>query len=130
MVSRLFTGGDRGSVGAWCTTALDIEEVLAGAVDSDIHLFVADVIKSFDTVDRAILDRVLSSLGLPAWFRHAYFSSMHMLGCGSSLLLGFVSHGPGVGGIHQGCPLSMMFLVAVYLPSCKYLAAQERVEPQ
>ena len=41
--------------------------------DSDIHLFVADVIKSFDTVDRKILARVLSSLGLPGWFRHAYF---------------------------------------------------------
>ena len=28
--------------------ALDTEEVLSGTVDSDIHLFVADVIKSFD----------------------------------------------------------------------------------
>ena len=46
---------------AWFTSALDIEEVLSGAVDSDIHLFLADVIKSFDTVDRSILDRVLSS---------------------------------------------------------------------
>ena len=44
-------GGGRGSVEAWYTTALDIEEVLSGASDSDIHLFVADVIKSFDTVD-------------------------------------------------------------------------------
>ena len=34
--------------------------------------FVADVVKSFDTVDRCILDRVLFSLGLPGWFRHAY----------------------------------------------------------
>ena len=33
-------------------TDLDIEEVLSGAADSDVHLFVADVIKSFDTVDR------------------------------------------------------------------------------
>ena len=55
------------------TTALDIEEVLSGVVDSDFHLFVADVVKSFDTVDREILDRVLSSLGLLAWFGHAYF---------------------------------------------------------
>ena len=47
------------------TAALDIEEVLSGVVDSDVHLFVADVIKSFDTVDRGILDKVLSSLGLP-----------------------------------------------------------------
>ena len=52
-------------VEAWYTSALDIEEVLSGAVDSHVHLFVADVVKSFDTVDRGILDRVLSSLGLP-----------------------------------------------------------------
>ena len=65
-------GGGRGSVEAWYTTALDIEEVLNGANDSDVHLFVADVIKSFDIVD-GILDRVLSSLGLPGWFRNAYF---------------------------------------------------------
>ena len=58
---------------AWFTTALDIEECLAGGVDSGVHLFVADVVKSFDTVDRGILDRVLSSLGLPAWFQHVYF---------------------------------------------------------
>ena len=66
-------GGGRGSVEAWYTSALDIEEVLSGAADSHVHLFVADVVKSFDTVDRGILDRVLSSLGLPGWFRHAYF---------------------------------------------------------
>ena len=63
-------GSGRGSVEAWYTSALDIEEVLSGASDSHLHLFVADVIKSFDTVDRGILDRVLSSLGLPGWFRH------------------------------------------------------------
>ena len=66
-------GGGRGSVEAWYTSSLEIEEVLAGAADSHVHLFVADVIKSFDTVDRGILDRVLCSLGLPGWFRHAYF---------------------------------------------------------
>ena len=54
------------------------------------NIFVADVIKSFDTVDRGILDRVLSSLGLPGWFRHVNFE-FHSLGfvCGGlSLLLG------------------------------------------
>ena len=66
-------GGGRGSVEAWYTSALDIEEVLTGPTDSDVHLFVADVVKSFGTVDRGILDRVLSSLGLPGWFRNAYF---------------------------------------------------------
>ena len=46
------TGGGRGSVEAWYTYCFDIEEVLSGAVDSHVHLFVADVVKSFDTVDR------------------------------------------------------------------------------
>ena len=41
-------GSGRSSVEAWCTSALDIEEVLSGVVDSDVHLLVADVIKSFD----------------------------------------------------------------------------------
>ena len=49
-------GGGRGSVEAWYTSAFDIEEVLSIAFDSHVHLFVADVIKSFDTVDRTVLD--------------------------------------------------------------------------
>ena len=39
------TGGGRSSVEAWYSTALDIEESLSGALDSDVHIFVADVIK-------------------------------------------------------------------------------------
>ena len=31
----------------------------------DVHVFVADVVKSFDTVDRGVLDVVLGRLGLP-----------------------------------------------------------------
>ena len=58
-------GGGRSSVEAWFSTALDIEECLVGAVDTDVHLFVADVDKSFDTVESGILDWVLRSLGLP-----------------------------------------------------------------
>ena len=34
------------------------------------------------------------------------------------------------GGIPQGCPLSMMFIVALYLPWCRYLGAKEGFEPQ
>ena len=60
-------------VEAWFTSSLDIEEVLAGAADSHVHLFVADVIEFFDTVDGGILDRVLCSVGLPGWFCHAYY---------------------------------------------------------
>ena len=50
-------GSGRSSVEAWSTTALDIEEVLSGVVDCDVHLFV-DVVKSFDAVDRCIVDLV------------------------------------------------------------------------
>ena len=123
-------GGGRGSIEAWCTTALDIEEVLSGAVDSHVHLFVADVINSFDTVDRVILDSVLSSLGLPTWFRHAYFEYHANVRLRFELAAGLGEPWTRDGGIHQGCPLSMMFIVALYLPWCRYLSAQVGVEPQ
>ena len=46
---------------AWFSTALDIEEVLSGAG----VIKVADVIESFDAVDRSILDCALGRLALP-----------------------------------------------------------------
>ena len=67
------------------------EEVLAGAADFHVHLFVADVIESFDTVDRGILDRVLSSLCLPGWFRQAYFeyhAHWHLVWVSLGLVMG------------------------------------------
>ena len=81
-------GGGRSSVEAWFSSALDIEEVLSGVVDSDVHLFAADVIKSFGTVDRGILDKVLSSLGLPGWFRHSYFEHHAHVRLGFNLAAG------------------------------------------
>ena len=86
-------GGGRGSVEAWYTSAFDIEEVLSGSVDSHVHLFVAGVIKSFDTVDRGVLDAVLSSLGLPGWFVMLTLSIMLMFVYVLSLLLALVSLG-------------------------------------
>ena len=123
-------GGGRSSVQAWFTTALDIEEVLSGIVEGDVHIFVADVIKSFDTVDRGILDRVLSSLGLPGWFRHAYFEFHSLVRLRFKLAAGLGQSWTRDGGIPQGCPLSMMFIVALYLPWCRYLASHEGVQPQ
>ena len=122
-------GGGRGSVEAWYTSALDIE-VLSGATDSHVHLFVADVVKSFDTVDRGILDRVLSSLGLPGWFRHAYFEYHAHVRLRFKLASGLGQSWTRDGGIPQGCPLSMMFIVALYLPWCWFLSAQVGVRPQ
>ena len=123
-------GNGRSSVQAWYTTALDIEEVLAGAVDTHVHIFVADVVKSLDTVDRSILDRVLSSLGLPPWFRHAYFEYHSHVRLRFRLAAGLGQPWTRDGGIPQGCPLSMTFIVALYLPWCRYLDAQYGVSPQ
>ena len=123
-------GGCRGSVEAWYTSALAIEEVLAGATDSHLHLFVADVVKSFDTVDRGIFDRVLSSLGLPGWFRHAYFEYHAHVRLRLKLASGLGEPWTRDGGIPQGCPLSTTFIVALYLPWCRYLAAHGGVQPQ
>ena len=44
-----------------------------GGSGSHVHFFVADVFQICCSVDRGILDCVLNSLRLPAWFRHAYF---------------------------------------------------------
>ena len=72
-LSVFSAGGGCGSVDAWYSTALDFEEVFTGFSESHVHVFVADVVKSFDTVDRGILDFVLVRLGLPVWFRRVYF---------------------------------------------------------
>ena len=52
---------------------MDFEEVLSGLSESHVHVFVADVVKSFDIVDRGVLDLVLARLGLPLWFRRVCF---------------------------------------------------------
>ena len=117
-------------VDAWFTTALDIEEVLSGVVDSDVHLFVAHVVKSFDTVDRGVLDLVLSSLGLPGWFRHANFEFHSHVRLRLKLAAGLGQPWTRDGGIPQECLLSMMFIVALYLSWCRHLGAQVGVQHQ
>ena len=62
-------GNGLSSVEACFATALDIEEVMSCVGGDQLHVMVAGVIKSFDTVDRSILDCALGRLGLPGWFR-------------------------------------------------------------
>ena len=88
------------------------------------------MIKSCDTVDWGILDRVLSSLGLPGWFRNAYFECHARVRLRFKLASGLGGAWTRDGGILQGCPFSMMFIVALYLPWCSYLAAHVEVQPQ
>ena len=74
----------------------------------------ADVVKSFDTDDRSILD---CSLGrLPAWFRKVYFSFHDHVRLRFELAAGLGESWCRDGGIPQGCPLSMVFIVALYVP--------------
>ena len=59
---------------AWYATTLDTEDILSGANERQTHIYVADVIASFDTVDRGILGCASGRLGFPSWFRRVYFS--------------------------------------------------------
>ena len=76
------------------------------------------------------MDRVLRSLGLPAWFRHAYFECHAQVRLRFKLASGLGEPWTRDGGIPQGCPLSMTFVVALYLPWCRYLSDEEGVQPQ
>ena len=62
-------------------------EVLSGACDGHLHHFVADVMKSFDTVDRGILD--CGPAGVPGWPRR--FSLPTMPGFGFAVNLQLVN---------------------------------------
>ena len=86
-------------------TSIYIEEVLSQARHSDFHIFVADVVKSFDTVDRDILDCALGRLGLPAWFRRVYFSFIEMFVIVFNLLLDWGSLGSAMGAFPKDVPL-------------------------
>ena len=125
----LLLGKGVSGVDAWYATSLDVKEVFIGAVDGHVHLFVADVIKSFDTVDRGILDCALGRLGLPDWFRKVYFSYRANVRLRFNLATG-LGEATRDGGIPQGCPLSMVFIVALYVPWCRYLSSQQGVTPQ
>ena len=92
---------------------------------------VADVIKSFDTVDRSILDCALGRLGLLDWFRKVYVSfHSQVRRLRFKLAAGLGEPWCRDGGIHQGCPLSMVFIVALYVPWWRHLDYLLDVKPQ
>ena len=71
-----------------------------------------------------IITTTLRSPGLPSWFRHAYFEYHSHVRLRFKLAAGLGQSWTRDGGNPQGCPLSMMFIVALYLPWCRYLGAQ------
>ena len=93
-------GNGVSSVEAWFST------VLAQIGGDQLHVMVADVIKSFDTL--SILDCALGRLGLPAWFRKVYFACHSQVRLRFKLASGLEEPWCRDGGIPQGCPLSMV----------------------
>ena len=118
------------SVEDWFSTALDIEEVLAQMGGDQLHATVNDVIKSFGSVDMSILDCALGRLGLPAWFRKVYFAYHSQVRLRFKLASGLGEPWCRDGGIPQGCPLCMVFIVALYVPWSMRLEAMLAVRPQ
>ena len=95
-----------------------------------LHVMVADVIKSCDTVDRSILDCVLGRLGQPAWYRKVYFAYHSKVRLRFKLASGLGELWRRGGGIPQRCPLSMVFIVALYVPWCRRLEAMPAVKAE
>ena len=115
-------GNGLSSVEAWFSTALDVEDVLSGTGGDQLHVMVADVTKSFDTDGRAILDCALGCPGMPPWFRNFRLWFKLAAGLGEPWCRD--------GSTPQGCPLSMVFVVALHVPSCGRLEAMPAVGPQ
>ena len=91
---------------------------------------VADVMKTSDRVDRSILDCTLGRLGLPGWFRRTYFACKSQVRLRLKPAAGLGEPWCREGGIPQGCPLSLVFIVALYVPWCRLLEVMPDVKPQ
>ena len=96
----------------------------------DVHLFVADVVKSFDMVDKCVLDRVLCSLGLPGWFRHAYFEFHSHVRLRFKLATGLGQPWTRDGGIPQGCLFEHDVYCCFVSALGRSLSAQVGIQPQ
>ena len=72
----------------------------------------------------------MGRLGLPGWFRKVYFSVHSHVRLRFKLAAGLGEPWCRDGGIPQGCPLSMVFNVALYVPWCPHLDALPDVKPQ
>ena len=73
-------GNGLSSVEAWFSTALDIEEVLSGTGGDQLHVMVADVIKSFDTVTDQFWTVLWVVLGFLTGFVRFIFRSIVRFG--------------------------------------------------
>ena len=95
--SAFSLGNGLSLVEAWLSTALDIEEVLSGTGgDRDqLHVMVADVKKSFDTVDSSVLVALCGGWDCLTGFVGRVFLFIVGFVSGSSSLLVWESLGVG-----------------------------------
>ena len=107
-----------------------VEAWFSGAGSDQMDVKVADVIKSFDTVDRSILDYVLGRRGLPPWCRKVCLAYHDQVWLRFELAAGLGEPWCRDGGIPQGCPPGMVFIVALYVPWCRRLESVPSIRPQ
>ena len=107
-----------------------LRKVLSGTGGDQLHVMVDHVIKSFDTVDRSILDCGVGRLGLPGWFRKAYFSFHCQVRLRFKLAAGLGEPWCRDGGIFQRRPLNTVFIVALHVSWCRHLDSLPDVKPQ
>ena len=109
-------GRERVSVEAWFSTALDVEEVLYGAGVISCMLWL----------------RMLSSLLTPliAWSRKAFFFFFIIMSDFGKLAAGLGEPWCRDGGIPEDCPLSMVFIVGLYVSCCRRLQSFPSIKPQ
>ena len=69
-------------------------------------------------------------MGCLTRFRNVYFSFHSQVRLRFKLAAGLGEPWCMDGGIHQGCPLSMIFIVALYVPWCRHLESLPDVKPQ
>ena len=96
---------------SWHYTALEIEDIVSDVKLEGLTHFVADVLGSFDTVDRGILDCALDRMVLLACFRNVYFVFHQQVRLRFWLPLTWSCLDTGMD--QSRCPLSMVFAVAL-----------------
>ena len=98
-------GGGRSSVEAWYSTALDLEECLSGALDSEVHIFLLLMWSSpLTRLIEAFLTMFLVVLGFLVGLGMSTFSIMLLFGLGLSCLVVLVVAGLGMEGSHKDAP--------------------------
>ena len=121
-------GNGLSSVEAWFSVALDIEEVLSGTGGDQLLWSLMSL--SLLVLSIGILDCALGRLGLPDWFRRVYFSFHSQVRLRFKLAAGLGDPWCRDGGIPQGCPLSMVSIVALYVTWCRHFDSLPDVKPQ